>query len=56
MPEIDEYADESQPELVVRKVDGARDEGGDPRAETPDETPGPEITTRSNSMMTQGQM
>ncbi|WP_164711275.1 MULTISPECIES: hypothetical protein [Streptomyces] len=56
MPEIDDSTDETQPELVVRKVDGAQDDDTNPHAETPDQTPGPEISTRSNSMMTQGQM
>ncbi|MFH8398889.1 hypothetical protein ACH4E9_15815 [Streptomyces anulatus] len=56
MPETDETADENQLELVVRKVDRDQDEGADLPTENPDETPGPEVSTRSNSMMTQGQM
>ncbi|MEU0760040.1 hypothetical protein ABZ351_10210 [Streptomyces microflavus] len=56
MPETDETAEENQPELVIRKVDSDQDEGADLHTETPDETPGPEVSARSNSMMTQGQM
>ncbi|WP_327167698.1 hypothetical protein [Streptomyces subrutilus] len=55
MPETDEYADE-QPDLVVRRVADPQDTADEPGEDTQGQGPGPQAQTRTNSMMTQGQM